>query len=149
MTSTGGYGRGTTHLAYMLTIPSELGKVQHDVGLAEKGSFILSVKNPNSSAGNSVALPQAAEYPKEIVEEFGGRAWLPAKPAHLDYDNAAMLLIGESFEKASEDDGKDESTETPQEELEKLENEDELRVENISGKAVFMQRARLIWNSLY
>lgn len=133
MTTTGA-GQGTTHLAYMLTIPLELGDVQKDVGLAEKGSFILSVKNPESSAPAGAQLTNTAEYPKEIVEEFAGRAWLPAKPKHIDYDNASLLIIGESFEKATEEAGKGDSEEKPREELEKLENEDELRVENISGK---------------
>ena len=139
ITSTGGSGRGTTHLAYTLTIPSELGEVQKDVGLAEKGSFVLSVKNPQTSTGSaSVQLPNGAEYPKEILEEFGGRAWAPAEPKHLDYDQSSILLIGESsgisaaVEPADEDKG-DESKITPQEELEKLENEDELRVENLKG----------------
>lgn len=144
ITSIGGYGRGTTHLAYMLTIPSDIGEVQKDVGLAERGSFILSVKNPEASGGSAaVQLPQGAEYPKDIVEEFGGRAWVPAEPKHIDYANASVLLIGENFDTSSnlepeEEDKKDDATETPQEELEKLENEDELRVENLSGKSAWV-----------
>ena len=53
-----------------LTIPNEIGEVQKDVGLAEKGSFVLSVKNPESSAPANAQLPQGAEYPKEIIDEF-------------------------------------------------------------------------------
>ena len=146
-TSTGGSGRGTTHLAYMLTIPSELGEVQKDVGIANKGSFILSVKNPEAPGGPGAAqLPPTAEYPKEFIEEFGGRAWAPAEPKHLDYAGASVLLIGEDFDTSSnlepaEEDKKDDSTITPQEELEKLENEDELRVQNLRGKSA-MPRAR-------
>jgi len=132
-----GGGQGTSHLAYMLTIPSEIGQVQQDVGLAEKGSFVISVKNPESGTGNGAAqLQNSAQYPQEIIEEFAGRAWGPAKPKHIDYEGAAVLLIGESFDQvvaAEEDKGKD-ALETPQEELEKLENEDELRVENLKGE---------------
>lgn len=138
ITSTGG-GQGTTHLAYMLTIPSEVGEVQKDVGLKEKGSFVLSIKNPEASAPPNAQLPATAEYPKEIIEEFRGRSWMPAHPKHIDYNNASLLLIGEDFDSSSnldpapKDEKHDEKV-TPQEELEKLENEDELRVEHLKGK---------------
>lgn len=64
---------------------------------------------------------------------------MPVEPKHLDYPNAQILLIGESFEDshaldATTKDQKSEQTETPQEELEKLEGEDELRVKNLRGK---------------
>jgi hypothetical protein len=133
ITSTGG-GQGTTHLAYMLTIPSEVGDVQKDIGLDEKGSFVMSVKNPESGAP-SYALPNTADYPKEVIEEFSGRGWMPLQTTHLDYVNSAFLLIGENFdssnnlEPAAKDERKDEK-ETPQEELETLEREDEQRMES-------------------
>lgn len=137
MTSTGS-GRPTTHLAYMLTIPSEVGEVQKDVGLAEKGSFVLSLKNPESSGPSYAQLPEGPDYPKEFIEEFGGRGWMPVAPKHLDYANAQMLLIGENFEDSgnlepTSKDEKDDAKETPAEELEKLEHEDDLRVEHMKG----------------
>jgi len=138
MTSTGS-GRTTTHLAYMLTIPSEIGEVQTDVGIATKGSFVLSLKNPESSGPSYAQLPQGPEYPKEFIEEFQGRGWMAVAPKHLDYANAQMLLIGEDFEnsgnlEATQKDAKDEEKETPAEELEKLEHEDDLRVEHMKGE---------------
>lgn len=119
ITSTGG-GQGTTHLAYMLTIPSELGEVQKDVGLAEKGSFVISLKNPESSGPANAQLPSGPEWPKDFIEEFRGRSWMPAHPKHMNYANAQMLLIGENFEdsnnlEAAPKDAKDENVETPQE----------------------------------
>ena len=119
VTTTGG-GQGTTHLAYMLTIPSELGEVQKDVGLAEKGSFVISLKNPESSGPANAQLPQGPDYPKEFIEEFRGRGWMPAHPKHINYANAQMLLIGENFENSNNletapKDAKDESKETPEE----------------------------------
>lgn len=137
ITSTGD-GRSTSHLAYMLTIPSELGEVQKDVGLAEKGSFVLSSKNPESSSPSYAQLPASPEYPKEILDEFGGRGWLPTKPEHLDYENASMLLIGESAEsgtalEATAQDQKNDDKEVPEEELIKLEEEDEERIKNLKG----------------
>ena len=56
-----------THLAYILTIPSELGEVQQEVGLRQRGSYITSVKNPQSSGPANANLPQGAEYPQEYV----------------------------------------------------------------------------------
>ena len=145
MTTTGG-GQGTTHLVYMLTIPEEIGEVQKDVGLADKGSFVVSLKNPKSSGPSYAQLPQKPDFPDEVFEEFRGRGWMPAHPKHLDYANAQMLLIGENFEssdnlEAAAKDAKDDSKETPQEELEKLEHEDELRVERLKG----MMHPRVPW----
>lgn len=54
-----------THLAYMLTIPSEIGDVQGEMGLQEKGSFVCSLKNPTASAPANASLPEGPEYPKE------------------------------------------------------------------------------------
>ncbi|CAK3909852.1 Hypothetical predicted protein [Lecanosticta acicola] len=137
-----GDGQTTTHLTYMLTIPQEIGEVQKDIGLAEKGSFILSTKNPEGSAP-SYALPATAEYPKEILEEFGSRGWLPTKPEHINYQNASFLLIGESIDSGSAlepatQDQKKEEKEVPEEELIKLEEEDEERIKNLKGdKTIF------------
>ncbi|EMC96042.1 hypothetical protein BAUCODRAFT_34808 [Baudoinia panamericana UAMH 10762] len=128
-----GSGRTTTHLSYMLTIPQELGEVQKDFGLAEKGSFVLSTKNPESSSPANAALPQGPGYPKEIMDEFGSRGWLPTRPAHLNYANGQILLIGESSGiDAIKEDTKD-GQQTAEEELEKLEHEDDLRIEHLAG----------------
>ena len=56
-----------THLAYILTVPSELGEVQQGVGLKQRGSYITSAKNPQSSGPANANLPQGAEYPQEYV----------------------------------------------------------------------------------
>lgn len=138
ITTTGG-GQGATHLAYMLTIPSTPGDVQQDIGIKSQGSFALSLKNPKSSGPANAQLPQGADYPQEVFDEFRGRGWMPPNPSHLDYENAQVLIIGEDFEKSDnlEQAAKDErkgDKETPQEELEKLEGEDEVRVERMQGE---------------
>jgi hypothetical protein len=142
---------GTTHLAYVLTIPSELGEVQEDLGLRTQGSFIISVKNPERPGPASARLPQPPDYPKEyvytwfnelsltyrrIISEFRGLAWSEVKPKYLDYANAQILLIGENTEHAVEATQKDKKhgKEAPKEELEALEHEDELRVKHLNGK---------------
>lgn len=64
---------------------------------------------------------------------------MPLQPKLLDYVNSQILIIGHkdnAVEKAtiqqSEDEKKDKDT--PMEEMEKLEHEDEMRVEHLKGK---------------
>lgn len=56
-----------THLAYILTIPSEIGEVQQGVGLRKRGSYLTSAKNPTTAAPANASLPQGPEYPKEYA----------------------------------------------------------------------------------
>ena len=54
-----------SHLAYILTIPSEISPVQEDVGLRERGSFVTSVKNPSYEGPANTNLPKGPNYPQE------------------------------------------------------------------------------------
>lgn len=63
---------------------------------------------------------------------------MPTQPKHLDYSNSQFLIIGESqgeLGKAAEQQPSDEKhdKDTPLEEMEKLEHEDEIRVEHLKG----------------
>ncbi|KAI1165538.1 hypothetical protein F5B18DRAFT_155083 [Nemania serpens] len=122
-----------SHLAYMITLPKELGEVQTELGLKKKGSFIISTRNPQYDAPRGTALPKGPDYPKDVQDEFRELRWIPSQPRHLDYVNSQVLLIGESsgIEKATrppkEEDG--ESKEAPRKELQKLEDEDTHRME--------------------
>jgi hypothetical protein len=66
---------------------------------------------------------------------------MPLEPKLLDYENTQFLVIGhgdEALEKAAKpQDGEDQKAEkeTPLEEIEKLEHEDEIRVEHLKGLA--------------
>ncbi|KAK3393975.1 hypothetical protein B0H63DRAFT_459634 [Podospora didyma] len=126
-----------SHLAYILTLPEELGEVQKKMGLKEKGSFILSTKNPAYPGPAYARLPKGPEYSKEIQEEFHSLRWLPTQPKHLDFVNTQFLLVGESsgIDKAletQEEDGKTEA-EDPAKEMEKLEDEDARRMKDLSS----------------
>ncbi|KAI0017062.1 hypothetical protein F4780DRAFT_627727 [Xylariomycetidae sp. FL0641] len=126
-----------SHLAYMVTLPEKLGEVQTEIGLREKGSFIISTRNPQYEAPKGTALPEGPDYSKEILDEFRSLRWMPTQPKHLDYPNTQFLLVGESsgIEKATESQKKDEQEgkEKPEEELEKLEDEDTHRMEALQG----------------
>lgn len=54
-----------SHLAYMVTLPDDLGEVQKEIGLKKKGSFIISTRNPQYEPPKGTSLPRAPEYPKE------------------------------------------------------------------------------------
>lgn len=60
------------------------------------------------------------------------------QPKHLDYENTQFLIIGHNepaLEKASvqQPDDEKQAKDTPQEELEKLDAEDEFRVQHLKG----------------
>lgn len=54
-----------SHLVYMLSLPEKLGSAQHELGLKEKDSFILSTRNPKYEAPNNARLPQGPEFSQE------------------------------------------------------------------------------------
>jgi hypothetical protein len=124
-----------SHLAYIINIPAELGEVQTDFGLKQRGSFVVSVKNPEQPPTGQQNVPPGPEYPQEIIDEFRGLRWKPVEPKYLDYDHAQFLMIGGDFEKATEQRPKDEreNNAAPEQELEKLEGEDEIRVKHLKG----------------
>ncbi|KAI1808783.1 hypothetical protein F4811DRAFT_308 [Daldinia bambusicola] len=125
-----------SHLAYMVTLPENLGEVQKEIGLREKGSFIISTRNPQYEPPKGTALPQAPEYPKDVQDGFRALRWVATQPKHLDYVNTQFLLVGESsgIQKATEPQkGQKEGQEDPIEELERLEDEDTHRMESLQG----------------
>ena len=63
---------------------------------------------------------------------------MPLQPRFLDYANAQILLIGHhenALEKATdqEQDGEDNNKDKPLEEMEKLEDEDQIRIGHLKG----------------
>lgn len=63
---------------------------------------------------------------------------MPLQPKHLDYENSQVLIIGEGMNEvgqAGEQSSKDSKhdKDTPLEEMEKLEHEDERRVQHLKG----------------
>jgi len=128
-----------THLAYILTAPDKPGPIQKELGLAERGSYLVTVKNPSQKGPPNARMGgKAAEFPKEIMDEFRGLRWIPLQPGLLDYAGAQSLFIGEDYGKLGkavevppEAEGK--NKETPLEELEQLEGEEEIRVHHLKN----------------
>ncbi|KAL2210975.1 hypothetical protein CC79DRAFT_1395165 [Sarocladium strictum] len=123
LTSTG----RESHLAYILTLPEKLDQVQKDLGLNDKGSFILSTKNPEYPGPANAQLPEGPGFSKKY------RRWMPSEAEHLDYPNAQILLVGESsgIDNAVESQEKDKKD--PEEVLEHLEEEDLKRMKHLGG----------------
>lgn len=55
-----------SHLAYVITLPYELGEVQTTIGIKEKGSWILSTRNPQYPAPSNTGLPEGPQYSHEV-----------------------------------------------------------------------------------
>jgi len=118
-----------SHLAYHLTVPSSIGEIQMELGLHEQGSFVVSVKNPETPSPGNAGLDNPAKYPEDLQKKFRGLRWMPLVPEVLGYEGTQVLLIGEaigglgnSVEEMSKDQ-RDGEKETPAEEMEKLEEE--------------------------
>lgn len=145
-----------SHLAYILTIPGEIGPLQEDFGLHARGSWIVQSKNPKYPGPSSAQLPKDPEYPERFVqfhlsslnsrltllgsvrEKFQDYRWAPLTPEFIDYPNAQFLMIGEATDDlgkaaTAESDGKRSEEVQPGEELEKLEGENEERVDSLKG----------------
>lgn len=52
-----------THLAYITTLPEQLGQVQKTLGVKSSGSFIISSKNPKYPGPAYASLPESPDYP--------------------------------------------------------------------------------------
>jgi hypothetical protein len=86
-----------THLAYSLELPQAPDKVQRDLQIQEEGSYIITVKNPETGAPRGVGLrgEQKADFPKKLQEIFRGRKFADVDPPEfLDYEGAELILIG-------------------------------------------------------
>ncbi|KAJ5965508.1 hypothetical protein N7481_012222 [Penicillium waksmanii] len=124
-----------THLAYMLTIPSEPGEVQESFGLHRRGSWIVQSKNPKFP-GPPPIRPVTQRAGLSCL--FGDLRWVPLEPEFIEYPNAQFLMIGEAQDTlgkaaTAEEGAKQPHEEEPGHELEQLERENELRVEALQG----------------
>ncbi|KAJ5668149.1 uncharacterized protein N7477_006719 [Penicillium maclennaniae] len=132
-----------SHLAYVLTIPAELGDIQDSFGIHHQGSWIVSSKNPKYPGPSFAQLPKQPEYPASVLEKFRDLRWIPLEPELIEYSNAQFLMIGEaqgSLGKATTAEGNKEAHEhEPGQELKSMEQENEHRVEALQGDQTIFQ----------
>ncbi|KAI5462025.1 hypothetical protein BGZ63DRAFT_423326 [Mariannaea sp. PMI_226] len=86
--------QGATRLTYMITPSSELVDSRKLIGLVDHGSFIMFTKNPTYQGPVNTQVSSGPNFSEEIWKEFRCLRWVPSKPAHLEYANAQLLLIG-------------------------------------------------------
>ncbi|RAK91937.1 hypothetical protein BO79DRAFT_168022 [Aspergillus costaricaensis CBS 115574] len=127
-----------SHLAYVLTIPETIGSIQEDFGLHSRGSWVIQSKNPKYPGPSYAQIQKDPEYPESLREKFGDYRWVPLQPEFIDYPNAQFLMIGEATDDlgkaATAEEGDKQANEAqPGEELEKLEQENEERIEALRG----------------
>ncbi|KAM3522856.1 hypothetical protein MY4038_008437 [Beauveria bassiana] len=125
-------GQNETHFAYIATLPEEKQDFQSELGFRNRGSFIISSKNPKFSGPAYARLPSPPEYPKNILEEFGSYRWIPTKPEHLNYKNTQLLLIARG-EKPQLATGDEEGQAKVEDEIEELMEEDLKGMQHLSS----------------
>jgi hypothetical protein len=94
-----------THLLYALELSDQPGEVQEELHLADEGSYIVSVKNPEQPSPPGVGLGGGRQdsFPKTLQGRFRGRRFMPVDPPNfLDYEGAEVLLIGASEDVSEE-----------------------------------------------
>lgn len=86
-----------THLVYELELPSQPGEVQEELEIKPEGSYIISIKNPETPSPPGVGLrgEQKVEFPSRLQKQFRGRRFADVDPPEmLDYEGAEVVLIG-------------------------------------------------------
>ena len=125
----------STHLSYILTLPSEPSKMQAALHLSARSHYTISAKNPTAPAPANTSLPKKPDYPEDVLSYFHGRAWIPPTAEMFGYENAQFLVIGShgpgKGEVKDQAEGGDEAV---VEEMETLEHEDEARVQGLGER---------------
>lgn len=97
--------RDHTHLAYRLELPSRPGAAQRELNIEPEASYVVSVKNPNVPSPPGIGRPGVGdpELPRELLDRFRGRRFIPLDPPDfLDYPGVELVLIGAARDAAEE-----------------------------------------------
>ena len=93
------------HLAYVLELPEEPGPPQEALHIAEEGSYVLSVKNPEYPGLRDAqrAAEHPVAFPARLQQRFRGRRFIAADPPDfLNYEGVELLLVGAAADVAEE-----------------------------------------------
>lgn len=97
--------KGHTHLAYVLEFPEEPSEVQNEFNIEKEGSYVISVKNPETTNPSYAGLPdnEKVTYPTHLLEKFGSRRFVSLSSTEfIDYEGAELLFIGAKKDIAEE-----------------------------------------------
>ncbi|KAG6030789.1 hypothetical protein E4U41_007763 [Claviceps citrina] len=85
-----------SHLSYVVTVvPGQMGGLRRALRLGDRGSFIISSRNPGFEAPGGARLPEGPDFPKSVLDKFNNLRWAPTQPEFMDYPKAQILLIGD------------------------------------------------------
>jgi hypothetical protein len=89
---------GHTHLVYALELPKKTGDVQHELNIEGQASYVMTIKNPETSSSPYASLPEYrnASYPRELQEHFRERRFSEVLPEYLNFEGAEFILIASS-----------------------------------------------------
>lgn len=85
-----------SHLIYQLQSSTQIGQVQEEFNLEEKGDFLIAIKNPTqpSPPGVGLSLKEKAQYPEYLMQKFNDYRFISLICADfLNYESAELLLI--------------------------------------------------------
>jgi hypothetical protein len=83
-----------SYFVYKLGQPKKLKKPQEEINLGHQGHWIVSVKNPEISSEKGLSSKQKADFPKELLDPFQNRKFIPLhSPEYLNYPGAEFLFI--------------------------------------------------------
>ena len=94
-----------THLAYKLELPRELGEAQRELDIAREAGYVVSVKNPQMPSPPGMGGPgiDTADLPRDLLDRFGGRRFIPLDPPDfLDHPGVELVLIGAADDPGTE-----------------------------------------------
>ena len=94
-----------THLAYVLELPAEGSDVQRELNIRDEGSYIISVKNPQTPSPRGMGLGEheEAEFPKRLQERFRNRRFINVDPPEfLNHEGAELLFVGAAADVSDE-----------------------------------------------
>lgn len=90
-------------LSYALELPQSAGPVQEAFGIREQHVLSLKVRNPEVASSVPELLGRTADLPVDLIEDFGGRRYMPVDtPALLDVEAVELAVVGTSL-RAAED----------------------------------------------
>lgn len=94
-----------THLVYALELPEEPGEAQWELKIEPEGSYVLNIKNPETSSPKNAGLSedQQVDLPKDLQKRFENHRFIAANPPDfLDYPGTELLLISASEDVSEE-----------------------------------------------
>lgn len=90
-------------LSYALELPQSAGPVQEAFGIREQSVLAVKVRNPEVASTVPELLGRSADLPVDLIEDFGGRRYMPVDTPELLNVEAIELAVAGTSLRAAED----------------------------------------------